>query len=231
MKDPRRLLDGDGSEEQRALLRAGALEEPTRDGSARLLAALGVTAASAGEPTAQAQSTAAGGLTAGSSAASATKLAVLALGSAALLAAGAMLWPRGETPAGRDAPARSGQSAALPRDDQPRDDQPRDDQAAHNAEPRGSVALEIQAIERVRSERGRNDGQGALTALRRYASEHPRGVLAHEADVLRVEALLQKGDALAALELAQQLLRRQGDSPHRARLEALARRASAPSAP
>ena len=139
-----------------------------------------------------------------------------------LLGTGALLWPRGETPAGRDAssPSRAGASTALPREDQ----------AAPNAEPRGSVALEIEALERVRSELARKDGQ-ALAALRRYASEHPRGVLAHEADVLRVEALLQEGDAPAALQLAQQLLRLHGDSPHRARLEALARQASAPSAP
>jgi hypothetical protein len=222
MKDPRRLLDGDGSEEQRALLRAAALEEPAPDGRARLLGALGVTAPSVVEAPAPAQSTAPGGLTAASSAASATKLAVLALGGAAILGAGALLWSRSETPARRDAPpAHSAGASALPTGDQ----------AVQAAEPTGSVAREIEAIERVRSERGRKDGQAALTALRRYASEHPRGVLAHEADVLRVEALLQAGDAPAALELAQQLLARHGESPHRARLEALARQANAPSAP
>jgi len=226
MKDPRRLLDGDGSEEQRVLLRAAALEEPAPDGRARLLGALGVTAASVVEPAApsvQAPSTAAGGLATGSSAVSATKLLLLALGGAAFLGTGALLWTRGEPSAGRDAsPASSvGASAALPAEDQ----------AAPNVEQKGSVALEIEAIERVRSELARKDGQAALAALRRYASEHPRGVLSHEADVLRVEALLQDGNAPAALELAQQLLQRHGDSPHRARLEALARQASAPSAP
>jgi len=160
---------------------------------------------------------------AGSSAVSATKLALLALGSAALLGTGALLWPRSEPPAARDAaPAGNmAESAATPAGDQP----------APNARSQGSVAFEIEALERVRSELAREDGQAALTALRRYASEHPRGVLTHEADVLRVEALLQAGDAPAALELAQQLLRRHGESPHRARLEALARQASAPSAP
>jgi len=224
MKDPRRLLDGDGTEEQRVLLSAAVLEEPTLEGRARLLGALGVTSASVGElPTVQAPSTAGGGLAAGSSAISATKLLLLALGSAALLGTGALLWPRSEPPAARDASPRpnAGESAALPADDQP----------AHNTEPTGSVALEIEAIERVRSELGRKDGQAALTALQHYASEHPRGVLAHEADVLRVEALLQAGDAPAAVELAQQLLQRHANSPHRARLQALARQASVPSAP
>jgi hypothetical protein len=56
-------------------------------------------------------------------------------------------------------------------------------------------------------------------------------VLAHEADVLRVEALWLEGEGAAALELAEQLLRRHADSPHRARLEALARQARAASAP
>jgi hypothetical protein len=228
MKDPRRLLDGDGSEEQRALLRAAALEEPTPDGRARLLGALGVTPASVAAPTAptaptaQAPSTAPGGLAAGSSAISATKLVVLALGGAAILGAGALLWSRRETPARRDVPsANSASPSALSPGDQ----------AAQAAEPSGSVALEVAAIERVRSELGRKDGRAALAALGRYASEHPAGVLAHEADVLRVEALLQAGDAPAALELAEQLLLRHGDSPHRARLQALARQASAPSAP
>jgi hypothetical protein len=222
MKDPRRLLDGDGTEEQRALLRAAALEEPAPDGRARLLGALGVTSASVVEAPAPAQSTAPGALTAGGSAVSATKLALLALGGAAILGAGALLWSRGETPAPRDMPsAQSASPNALPAGDQ----------VAPAAEPTGSVAREIEAIERVRSELGRKDGQAALSALGRYASEHPRGVLAHEADVLRVEALLQAGDAPAALELAQQLLARHGESPHRARLEALARQASAPTAP
>jgi hypothetical protein len=226
MKDPRRLLDGDGTEEQRALLRAAALEEPAPDGRARLLGALGVTAVSVGEasaPAAPAPSTAGGGLTAGSSAASATKLVLLALGSVALLGTGVLLWPRGEQSAARDAssPSSADESATLPASDQP----------APDAQPQGSVALEIEALERVRSELARKEGEAALTALRRYASEHPHGALAHEADVLRVEALLQAGDAPAALQLAQQLLRRHSDSPHRARLEALARQASASSAP
>lgn len=224
MKDPRRLLDGDGTEEQRALLHAAAIEEPAPDGRARLLGALGVTAASVAQtPATHAQSTAPGAVTAGTSAVSATKLALLALGSVALLGTGALLWPRAEQPAARDAaPAnKNAESAALPAAVQP----------AHTAQPVGSVALEIEALERVRSELARKEGQAALTALRRYASEHPRGALAHEADVLRVEALIQAGEAPAALELAQQLLRGHGDSPHRARLEALARQASAPSAP
>jgi hypothetical protein len=225
MKDPRRLLDGDGTEEQRALLRAGVLEEPTADGRARLLAALGVAAASAGEVTAQAQSSAvSGGLTAGSGAASAIKLAVLAVGSAALLGAGALLWARSEQPAGGDAAKSTGESAAQRQGDER-------DQATPKAEAPGTVALEIEALERVRSELARKDGQAALTALGGYASVHPHGVLAHEADVLRVEALVLEGDAAAALELAKQLLGRHGDSPHRARLEALARQASAPSTP
>jgi hypothetical protein len=205
-------------------LRAAALEEPTPDGRARLLGALGITtAASIADATAAAQSTAPGGLTAASSAAGATKLAVLAIGSAVILGAGALLWSRGESPAARAAASQSSASepAAVPAADR----------AAPSAQPSGSVALEIEALERVRSELAQKDGQAALTALKRYASEHPRGVLAHEADVLRVEALLQNDDAPAALELARQLLQRHGDSPHRARLEALARQASAPSAP
>jgi hypothetical protein len=224
MKDPRRLLDGDGTEEQRALLRAGALEEPTPDGSARLLAALGVTATSAVESTAQAQSTATGGLTAGSGTVSAIKVVVLAIGGAALLGAGAMLWARSEKPAGVEAPKSAGESAAQRHGDER-------EEATPKGEAPGSVALEIEALERVRSELARKDGQAALTALSRYASVHPHGVLAHEADVLRVEALVLEGDAAAALELAKQLLGRHGDSPHRARLEALARQASTPSAP
>jgi len=225
MKDPRRLLDGDGTDEQRALLRAGALEEPSHDGRARVLAALGVAAPSLAASSAQAQSTAAGGAAAGSGALSVTKLAVLALGSAALLGTGALLWPRGETATGRDARTQVSAPESAPQ----RGGEPPAD-PAHHVAPTGSVALEIEALERVRSELAHKDGQAALAALRRYASAHPRGVLAHEADVLRVEALVIDGDAPAALELAQQLLRRHGDSPHRARLEALARQAGAPAA-
>jgi hypothetical protein len=231
MKDPRRLLDGDGSDEQRALLRAGALEEPAQDGHARLLAALGLTAPAGGEAPREAPVAGEGGaassvLTAGGSALSVTKLIVLALGSVALVGAAALLWARGEEAAGEDARTATSTSTSTSTSALPRAEQ-----TTHHAGPAGSVALEIDALERVRSQLGQKDGQAALTALRRYSSEHPHGVLAHEAEVLRVEALWLQGEAAAALQLAEQLLLRHGASPHRARLQALARQARAASSP
>lgn len=227
MKDPRRLLDGDGTDEQRALLRAGALEEPGTEGRARLLAALGVAPPAPGDGSPELQSAGDAGLSAGGAATTgavgATKLAVLAVSSAVLIGAGALLWSRGEPPVAGDvaAGARTNptERAAPPQEDR------------DSSEQSGSVALEIEALERVRSELGRKDGSAALAALSRYSSAHPHGVLAHEADVLRVEALLLEGEATAARELSEHLLRTHGDSPHRARLQALARQAGAQPSP
>lgn len=232
-RDPRRLLDGGGTAEQRALLHAGAMEEPPPECGARLLAALGVISPVAAPSSAQAQDvagpdgtgaqgTAAGGPIAGSGglgAAGGAKLALLALGSASLLASGALLWSRSEEPITGD--ARTKHNA----------DVPAHDSVTGSATPKSSIALEIETLERVRSQLAREDGRGALSTLQRYSSKHPSGVLAHEADVLRVEALLVAGDAPAAHDLAERLLERHGDSPHRARLQGLARRADAQSAP
>lgn len=228
MKDPRRLLDGDGTDEQRALLRAGTREEPPPDGSARVLAALGITAPvgasdAGGLESARSESAAGSGLVSGGGAgtASAIKIA-LALGTVALLGAGALLWSRTDEPARTEPRTSTNASPSTSANAKPADLQ-----AAGDTQPAGSVALEIEALERARAQLGRKDGQGALAALRAYSREHPAGVLAQEADVLRVEALLLVGERKAASDLAERLLQQRADTPHRARLQGLLQQADA----
>jgi hypothetical protein len=242
MKDPRRLLEGDGTQEQQTLLRAAAVEEPPPGGEERLLAALGIGAPLAAPQAAQAgdgadasapEAATTDGMASatmtgsGLGAMGATKLALVALGGAVLVGSGLLLWSPGDAPghgSGADAHESSGAGAGESLSAQ-------EDTAGATATTKGSVGGEIAALERARSQLARADGRGALTTLRRYARSYPGGVLAHEADVLRVEALLLAGDGAEALELAEGLLERHGDSPHRARLEDLARRARAGSAP
>jgi hypothetical protein len=60
--------------------------------------------------------------------------------------------------------------------------------------------------------------RGALAELDDYARAFPRGALAEEARVLRIEALAESGERAAAVREAQNLLARDPDSPHAARV-------------
>jgi hypothetical protein len=61
----------------------------------------------------------------------------------------------------------------------------------------------------------------ALSALDAYAAAFPRGAMAPEADVLRIEALVKAGDRAAAMRLADAFLAREGQGPYVERIRSL----------
>jgi outer membrane protein assembly factor BamD (BamD/ComL family) len=67
------------------------------------------------------------------------------------------------------------------------------------------------------------DAAGALTALDRYEHDYPRGTLRPEATVLRIEALVARGDRARALILARRFLASHPTSAHRTRVRSLLR--------
>ncbi|TKC94694.1 outer membrane protein assembly factor BamD [Polyangium fumosum] len=83
------------------------------------------------------------------------------------------------------------------------------------------LAAELQALRVAREALASGDGPRALHALDDYAARFPRGHLALEAEVLRIEALSRAGDASAAAR-ARRFLEAHPQSPYAERLRALA---------
>jgi hypothetical protein len=77
-----------------------------------------------------------------------------------------------------------------------------------------SLAAEIAALERARTPLQRGDTAAALRALDDYRRTFPRGVMAPEAAVLRIEALAKSGRLDAARALASRFLTQNPKSPH-----------------
>jgi outer membrane protein assembly factor BamD (BamD/ComL family) len=67
----------------------------------------------------------------------------------------------------------------------------------------------------------RSDVATALDALDSYDRTFPSGTLAPEAAVLRVQALLARGDRAAAIALTDAFLRAHPASPYAAKMRAL----------
>jgi len=89
------------------------------------------------------------------------------------------------------------------------------------------LAQELQALRVAREALAAGDGPRALDALDDYATRFPRGHLALEAEVLRIEALSRAGDASAAAR-ARRFLEAHPQSPYAERLRVVAGPASIP---
>lgn len=111
------------------------------------------------------------------------------------------------SPRGRRAPAAPAPSAST-------------DRAAR-------LAAELRALRVAREALASGDGPRALVALDDYAARFPRGHLALEAEVLRIEALSRAGDASAA-DRARRFLEAHPQSPYAERLRPLAGGTSIP---
>jgi outer membrane protein assembly factor BamD (BamD/ComL family) len=84
------------------------------------------------------------------------------------------------------------------------------------------IALEISAVDTARTALRAGDAAGALAELDRYEGKFGRsGSLAPEAAVLRIEALLVRGDRARAKALADAFLAAHPKSPLAARVRAL----------
>jgi hypothetical protein len=252
MDEPRRLLGDTDDAMERALLEAGREDRASPEARQRTLAALGLSAATAG----------AGASAAAKpwwSAAWAKALGLAALG----LGAGAIAWGVGRTsesstpvPA-NPAPAITAPAAAAAEPAAP-PATPAAALAAPTAEPTtapastaraqrvpgatvarapsttpspataappsGNLAEEIATIDRARRALYDHDAHGALRALDEHDRRFPQGALGPEAQVLRVEALLAAGDRPGAEALGGRLLAASPSGPQAERVRALLRR-------
>ncbi len=84
-----------------------------------------------------------------------------------------------------------------------------------------SLAGELAEIDAARRLLSSGDAKGALSASRAYASEHPGGTFAPEAQVLRVDALTALGEGAAARAEATSYLAKYPQSPAAPRLRRL----------
>ncbi len=101
------------------------------------------------------------------------------------------------TPALHPAPARA--VAAMP--------------SASAASPASQLAEQVALLDRARSLLSDGDARAALAVLDKYSTRFPRGALAPEATVLRVEALARSGDRAGASALARTFLTRHPGGP------------------
>jgi hypothetical protein len=80
------------------------------------------------------------------------------------------------------------------------------------------LTLEVRLLDQARRAIASGDGTAALSVLDRYRSEHPRGRLAPEAFVLRLEALVRAGRAVEARQLAERRLAADPTGAHAERI-------------
>jgi hypothetical protein len=93
--------------------------------------------------------------------------------------------------------------------------------AASTRDPVADVRREVQWIDQARSLAEANDSTAALRALDGYDRAFPRGVLAEESALLRIEVLGKRGDHRAAAVLAKRFLAEHPHSVHAAKVRAL----------
>jgi hypothetical protein len=85
----------------------------------------------------------------------------------------------------------------------------------------GTLHDEVAALDRARAALAGGDATGALSAIAAYERAFPRGALADEASMLRIEALARAGRRDDARTEAARWLARDPQSPHARRLRAI----------
>jgi hypothetical protein len=98
---------------------------------------------------------------------------------------------------------------------------PRPAGAAPVAAAAASLTDEVAALQAARHALGAHDPAAALHALDRYAKRFGSGRLEPEATVLRIEALVQKGDRATAAALAERFETLHPKSPYAARIRSI----------
>jgi hypothetical protein len=232
VSNPRRLLDEGADELEMELLRS-VRADAMPDGSRRhILATLGIAGAVVTTSTTAASSIVASkaGVFKGASAVVAKWVAVSALaglGSAGVWVARTHMSARevdlsapkaietsvapNEAPSPAIAPAAEEQPKVAPAAREPR-----------NAGPTSpSLSNEVAALQVARTALAGHDPGAALAALDRYKSRYPAGRLAPEATVLRIEALVERGDRAQASALADRFEAANPKSPYADRIRSI----------
>ena len=249
MKDPVRLVESSGSEVERALLRSGR-EGASRGAKKRALAAAtGVLAAStltAGNAAGAAGAAGAGKAAVGAKAASLLSLKwIVVIGVASVGAVAgtvAVRTARTESPAVEStvaAPARPRTSevslsprvvsppaaTALPSSAPPSAPPPVVRAVAPSITPSASAGststAELALLDQARGAIADGDPARGLSILEGYRTRFPHGVMAPEATMLRIEALVNAGDRAAAKRAGDAFLQANPTSPYGARIRSL----------
>lgn len=102
----------------------------------------------------------------------------------------------------------------------------RDARPAVTAE-RDTLPRELELIDRARGALARGDAAQALSLLDTYAARFPKPQLRAESTVLRIEALVARGQSAAAARLGKDFLAREPNGPYARRVRSLLDRAGA----
>jgi len=218
MSEIPRLLEDNPTGLERELLTAGVSYQSSSATRQKTLAALGLVgtaAASASVAAASASALQKMGL--------AKLLTLSGIGVAVLAPVGILAWKKLDPPAARPAPsivmkaapaARPLENAVSPEPVLPSDPQPAPaadvlvPKADARASASGALSAELGVLDVARGRLAAGDAKGALGVLDDYARTFPRGRLGIEAEVLRIDALAQSGDAQAAKRHAAAFLKR-----------------------
>jgi hypothetical protein len=236
MSDLRRWAEDGATGDELRLLDASRSERAPAESRARTLKALGISAAVSGVA---ATSTATAATASGLSLVG--KIVGVSLLASGLVAGG--LWVRGShrgAPASQPATIPASAVVAPPSEPEPasRAEPPapavstatatparagNPSRPARSASPDDRLSQEVVALERAHQALASHDPDVALRRLDEYRAQFPGGVLSSDATVLRVEALLAKGDLAGARTLADAYSAAHPDSPYAKRIEDLVR--------
>jgi hypothetical protein len=84
-----------------------------------------------------------------------------------------------------------------------------------------SISNEIRMLDAARRAQAGGDAAGAIRALDDYQRQYPRGALAEESVLIRIEALARLGNGPAARALAQRFRATHPNSPHLRRIDSV----------
>lgn len=225
MREPRRLLEQDATDAERALLRSAGADGPPAGAAPRMLTALeGLTAGSGGPGPGQEWGGGSAPLAAHS-----MKLGALAkVGLAALIGAGAV--GGGALVhhlASRPAPVQAASAPAVPATPAAPTAPASEARADLREQPAtvtdDSLSAELRLLDAARAALDASDPAAAEHALDGYARRFPHGRLVPEAAVLRLAVLVKRGDHATARGLAARLLGTPGYETYGPRIRSLLR--------
>ena len=220
MRDPKRMLDGDGTAFERALLSAVAAERPSRDLHRNMRLGLGLVGAGAMAKAASAnwhQLALAGAVVVGL----VTGGAVVAkhqAGEAPVLQNVAPPAPAPVAPKTERVEPVPVTVPELPAE-APKAAPAEPVQREARAQPVSDIREEIRLLDQARGAVRSGSHEKALRVLAKYDQKFPRGQFRQEVKVLRMEALEGRGESARAQELARKFLAEHPNSPHVERVE------------
>ncbi len=228
MTDPQRLIEGELSAVERALLNSAASDAPSASQLEGAALALGLSPPLTG-PWA---------LLGGSSGAKiGAAVATLALVGAGMLHQTTASEPRAHsvvTVPGVVDPAESppaSTSAVVEIVEAPPAPPRPSERSGAKATRSGSLAAQVALIDEARSLLGAGDAKSALSSISRYRVTYPTGAFRQEAFLLELEALAASGQKTRAIALGRSFLERYPNSPHAERVGRVLGQAGRKSAP